>query len=159
MMRIIMNFGGVSVGDFALGSGLFNGAGLFVVRKGFLMFLLQCFVRFVRGFLTASLVDVIFLMLLQGRGVSQRFAGEQFDRVRGHGRICRRNSDWLIDVRVPVIVVFEIFEDVADVEESIAVKTDVHERGLHAGEDAGDFAFVNAADEGELFFALDVNFD
>jgi hypothetical protein len=58
-----------------------------------------------------------------------------------------------------VIVVFEIFEDVADVEERIAIETDVNESGLHAREDAGDSAFVNAANEGELFFALDVNFD
>jgi len=58
-----------------------------------------------------------------------------------------------------MIVVFEIFEDVADVEKSVAVEANVHESGLHAGENAGDSAFVNTADEGELFFALDVNFD
>jgi len=58
-----------------------------------------------------------------------------------------------------VVIVFEIFEDVADVQEGIAVEADIDEGRLHAGEDAGDSAFVNAADEGELFFALDVNFD
>jgi hypothetical protein len=58
-----------------------------------------------------------------------------------------------------MIVVFEILENVADVKESIAIEADVNESGLHAGEDAGDFAFVDTADEGELFFALDVNFD
>jgi len=62
-------------------------------------------------------------------------------------------------VRVPVIVVFEVFENVADVQEGVAIKANVHESGLHAGEDAGDFSFVDAADEGEFFFALDVNFD
>jgi hypothetical protein len=60
---------------------------------------------------------------------------------------------------MPVIVILEIFENVADVEEGIAIEADIDERGLHAGEDAGNFAFVDAADEGELFFALDVNFD
>jgi len=62
-------------------------------------------------------------------------------------------------MRVPVIVILEIFENVADVQESIAVETNVHESGLHAGEDAGDFSFVDAADERKFFFALDVNFD
>jgi hypothetical protein len=58
-----------------------------------------------------------------------------------------------------MVVVFEIFEDVADVKEGIAVEADIDESGLHAGEDAGDSAFVDATDEGELLFALDVNFD
>jgi len=31
-----------------------------------------------------------------------------------------------------VIVVLDVFEDVADVEKSVAVETDVHESGLHA---------------------------
>ena len=57
------------------------------------------------------------------------------------------------------VVVFEIFENVADVQERVAVETDVHEGGLHAGKDAGDFSFVDAADQRELFFALDVDFD
>jgi hypothetical protein len=60
---------------------------------------------------------------------------------------------------MPVIVILEVFENVADIKEGIAIKTDIDERGLHAGEDAGDSAFVDAADEGELFFTLDVNFD
>ena len=60
---------------------------------------------------------------------------------------------------MPMIIVFEIFEDVADVQEGIAIEADIDESGLHAGEDAGDSAFVDTADEGELFFALDVNFD
>jgi hypothetical protein len=60
---------------------------------------------------------------------------------------------------MPVIIILEIFENVADVKEGIAIKADIHERGLHAGEDAGDSAFVDTANEGELFFALDVNFN
>ncbi len=58
-----------------------------------------------------------------------------------------------------VIVVFEIFENVADVQEGVAIETNFDESGLHSREDAGDFTFVDAADEGEFFFALDVNFD
>jgi len=57
-----------------------------------------------------------------------------------------------------MIVIFKIFENVANVEESVAIETDVNESGLHAGKDASDFAFVDAADEGEFLFALDVDF-
>ena len=60
---------------------------------------------------------------------------------------------------VAVIVVFEIFKHVADVEKCIAIEADIHERRLHAGEDASDSTFVNAANEGEFFFALEVTFD
>jgi hypothetical protein len=60
---------------------------------------------------------------------------------------------------MPVIVVLKIFEDVTDVQEGVAVETNVHEGGLHAGEDACDSSFVDAADEREFFFPLDVNFD
>lgn len=57
------------------------------------------------------------------------------------------------------LVVLEVFKNVADVEKRIAIQTDVHESGLHSGEDACDFSFIDAADEGEFFFPLDVNFD
>src|SRR5277367_6179764 len=105
-----------------------------------------------------SFVSVIFFMLVRGSGVAERFAGKQLDDVR-RSRRKRGRSRGCVCVRMAVIVVFEIFEDIADVEESIAIEADVNESGLHAGEDAGDSAFVDAADEGELFFALDVNFD
>ena len=62
-------------------------------------------------------------------------------------------------MRVVVIVIFKIFEDVADVQEGVAIQTDVDESRLHSRKDPSDVAFVDAADEGELFFALDINFD
>src|SRR5271157_3732422 len=111
-----------------------------------------------RGVFGVGLVSVIFFMLVRGSGVAERFARKKFDIV-GWSRRKRRRSRGCVRVRVAVIVVFEIFENVADVEESIAVEADINESGLHAGEYAGDSAFVDAADEGELFFALDVNFD
>ena len=64
-----------------------------------------------------------------------------------------------IVVAMAVIVVFQIFENITDIEEGVAVEADIHESGLHARKDAGNSAFVDAADEGELFFALDVDFD
>lgn len=45
-----------------------------------------------------------------------------------------------------VIVIFKIFENVRDVEESIAIEANVNERRLHAGEDASNAALVDAAD-------------
>ena len=64
-----------------------------------------------------------------------------------------------IAVAMAVIVVLKIFENVADVQEGVAVEADIDEGGLHTGEDAGDAAFVDATDEREFFFALDINFD
>jgi len=61
-------------------------------------------------------------------------------------------------MRVVVIVIFKIFENVADIQKGVAIQADVHESRLHSGKDASDFALVDAADEGELFFALDINF-
>jgi hypothetical protein len=56
-------------------------------------------------------------------------------------------------------VVLEILKNVTDVEKGVPIQADVHESGLHAGEDASNFSFVDAADESEFFFPLDVNFD
>src|SRR6266567_4772646 len=91
-------------------------------------------------------------------GASQGFTGKQFDRRTNRGWQ-RRRRGLMVLMRLPVIVVLEVFENVADVEESVAIEANVHESGLHTGEDAGDSSFVDAADEGEFFFALDVNFD
>jgi len=60
---------------------------------------------------------------------------------------------------VAMIVVVQIFKNITDIEEGVAIETDVHESGLHTGKDAGDFTFVDAADEGEFFFALDIDLD
>jgi hypothetical protein len=61
-------------------------------------------------------------------------------------------------MRVVVVVIFKIFENVAHVQEGIAIQADIHESRLHSRKDASDFAFIDAADEGELFLALDVDF-
>src|SRR5580704_6309604 len=101
---------------------------------------------------------MIFFVFVRRSSVAQRFARKQLDNVGRRGRE-GGSSGRCVGVRVAVIVVLQIFENIADVEKSIAIETDVNESGLHAGEDAGDSAFVDTADEGELFFALDVNFD
>jgi hypothetical protein len=45
-----------------------------------------------------------------------------------------------------VIVVFQIFEEVPDVEESVAIEADIHKGRLHAGKHARNATFVDAAD-------------
>ena len=93
-------------------------------------------------------------------GASERLAGQQLDGRAVTLRHCGNGQRLvMLLVRLAVLVILEVFEDVADVEKRIAVEADVHESRLHAGEDACDFSFVNAADESEFFFPLDVNLD
>jgi hypothetical protein len=89
---------------------------------------------------------------------SQGLSREQFDRGVDRWRQSRRRGVRMVRW-MAVIVVFEILENVADVEEGVAVQADVHESGLHAGKDACDFSFVDAADEREFLLAFDVDFD
>ena len=58
-----------------------------------------------------------------------------------------------------VIVILKIFENVTDVQEGVAIESDIDEGGLHTGEDACNAALVDATDQREFFFALDINFD
>jgi hypothetical protein len=130
--------------------GVFAGrVNFFDVRADFVIFRVRVFVVVRnygwRGFLSAA----------------ERFTGQKFDCRRS--AFCGRSGAFVTVIAVamivvPVIVTFQIFEYVADVKECVAVQADVHESGLHARQNARDFSFVNAADEGELFFALDVDF-
>ena len=54
--------------------------------------------------------------------------------------------NFIFDGRNDVIVVLEIFEEIADVEKGVAIESDVHKSRLHAGQHACDAAFVNASD-------------
>src|SRR6266436_3214202 len=91
-------------------------------------------------------------------GTRQSLARKHVNRSANRGRQRGRGGQGLL-VRMAVIVVLEIFENVTDIEEGVAVKTDVHEGRLHSGKDASDFSFVDAADQREFFLALDVDFD
>ena len=76
---------------------------------------------------------------------------------------CRR----LIPVLLFLVVVsgLEAFEfldgidDFRDVQERVALEPDVNKGGLHAGQDFGDPALVDIADNAALPFALDENLD
>jgi hypothetical protein len=101
-----------------------------------------------------------------GAGLGKRFTGEQVDgmcfrfvlRGSGEARFAGGRGYMRHFVGMVVIVIFKIFENVADVQEGVAIKADVDESRLHTGKDASDFPFIDAADESELFFSLDVNF-
>ena len=108
------------------------------------------------GFVLVGLIVVRFFVMFRGAG--QGFTGKKFDRGTVRGRQ-RRHGGLRLFMRMSGIVVFQVFENVADVQESITIEADVHESRLHAGEDAGDFSLVDAANEREFFFPLDVNFD
>jgi hypothetical protein len=99
--------------------------------------------------------------IIVNAGGGQRFARQQFDRGRdvpaGDGRQGGVARD--VSEVVTMIVVFEVFEDIADVEERVAIQADVDKSRLHAREDASDFALVYAADECELFLTLNIDFD
>src|SRR5712664_3510056 len=81
----------------------------------------------------------------RGEGLSWQRLDERAARRSGN-RGCRG-----VSVGMAVVVVFEIFENVADVEERVPVQADVDESRLHARKDARYFSFVNAADKRELF--------
>jgi hypothetical protein len=94
-------------------------------------------------------------------GRCEGFTGQQFD---GGGPVSasdggERRVSGGMGVIVTMIVVFEVFEDITDVEKGVAIQADVDESRLHAWENASNLAFVDAADERELFFALNVDFD
>jgi hypothetical protein len=57
------------------------------------------------------------------------------------------------------VILFHVLKEVRDVEEGIAVQTHVDERGLHAGEDPGDSALVDASGEAVFVFSLEIDLD
>src|SRR5450755_2002345 len=89
--------------------------------------------------------------------LTERLARQHF-RMHSYGN---RRGCGSVRLRVPmtVLIIFQIFENVADVQEGVAVETNVHESGLHTRKHPRYAAFVDTTDQRELFFALDVNFD
>jgi hypothetical protein len=115
--------------------------------------------RVVKGFGLGKLVRSRVLAVLDSVHVAlaDRLARQGFG-VHRYGDLWGGRGVWL---RMPVtmIVVFQILENVADVQESVAVEPDIHEGRLHARKHPGDPALIDTTDQRELFFALDVNFD
>ena len=108
VVAFIVNFGDVGVGDFAFCNGLFDDSGLLVVGEGIVVqrFVLRRFVvqRFVPGIFNVGFARMNILMPVGG-GVSQCFAGKQFDNV-GRRRRIGGHSGGGIGMSVAVVVVF-----------------------------------------------------
>jgi hypothetical protein len=125
-------------------------AGSEILRSGFVRLRLALFFRFRMRLLNARRIRLRFfemgvnvvLLGFAGGFLAYEFRGRrlvrvaqyfpwQFDR-QGTGRLdlnCHRR----LFVPVSVIVVFQIFENVTDIQEGIAVQADIHESRLHAG--------------------------
>jgi hypothetical protein len=115
-------------------------------------------VRFVQVMNFFALGRLLQSLIVEPGGVGQRLARQDFHRRTDRRRQGRGGTLRLL-MRMHRVVVFQVFENVANVQKRVAVEADIHESRLHAGKDAGDFSFIDAADQRELFFALDVNFD
>ncbi len=64
----------------------------------------------------------------------------------------------LVVARIELVELLHRVDDVGDVEESVALETEVDERALHAGKHFRDPALVDVADDAALALALDENF-
>jgi hypothetical protein len=81
--------------------------------------------RFAVGFFAYGFRDWRFVR------VGQHFSGK-LDVLGTRGRFAVSNRRrWF--VTVAVIVIFQIFENVTDVQEGVTVQADIHECRLHAG--------------------------
>jgi hypothetical protein len=121
------------------------------------MFVMLFAVLIVKSFSVSFVVLAPLMMLfvvlvafvrLRRAALAYRFARQNFGG-NGSGRL-RWAMTMRITVPMAVIVIFKIFENVADVQKGIAVEADIDKGGLHTGEDAGDAALVDAADQRRL---------
>jgi len=81
-----------------------------------------------------------------------RFDVARFERGRRGVRISERVAafvlyllDFAFDCGDNVVEFLDIFQEIADVQEGVAIETDLDEGRLHAGQHACDTAFVNAS--------------
>jgi hypothetical protein len=138
-------------------------ASLFAVRARAFFVLLQApaftaQVFFFGAALSAANLCGIFVEadhLFVNSGRRQGFPRQQLDG--GRTRLTHGGRGRHFSVTMAVFVVLEVFENVADVQESVAIQADVDESRLHAGEYPRHFSFVDASDERELFFTLNVD--
>ena len=92
---------------------------------------------------------------LNGRGCRYRFRdmdGRRNDAAVGRGRRIHfaalgrlRPAELGLDRR-NVVVLLEMFQKIADVQEGVAIEADIHEGRLHARKNSGDAAFVKTSD-------------
>jgi hypothetical protein len=98
----------------------------------FVLFAVRLVTSFGVSFAVLVLVVMFFAFVrFRSAALTDRLAGQDFGRDR-RGNLCRAVAV-RITVAMAVIVVLEIFENVADVQEGVAVETDIDEGGLHTG--------------------------
>src|ERR1700680_483939 len=82
------------------------------------------------------------------RSINDRFMGASGVSRRGREHF----TDWLrrflefVLNRCNVVVVFQVFQEIADVQEGVAIEANIHKGRLHAGEDSCNAAFVQTSD-------------
>jgi hypothetical protein len=140
----------VEVGNLRTFAGRFRVAAFVAVCFMLRAMLLVARVAFVR----VRFIEVQNLLVATRR--AQRLAWQHLNRWRS-AAVHRSGANRRFSMTV--IVVFQVFEYVADVQEGVPIQADVHECGLHARQDSRYFSFVDAANKRELFFALNVDFD
>src|SRR5215510_153794 len=64
--------------------------------------------------------------------------------------------DFIFNGRNNLFVLFSVFKEIRNVEESVSVEADVHESRLHAGKDFRYFTFINIADDPLRAVPLDI---
>ncbi len=57
----------------------------------------------------------------------------------------RRLLEFVLD-RSNVVVVFQVFQEIADVQEGVAIEANIHEGRLHTRENSCNAAFVETSD-------------
>jgi hypothetical protein len=57
-----------------------------------------------------------------------------------------RLLNFVLDRRGYVVVVLKMFQEIADVQEGVAIEANIHKGRLHTGEDSCDAAFVETSD-------------
>ena len=95
---------------------------LFLVMRGVL--LSRKFQRstILMNFVRNRLIGTAVGLVVGGMRVREHFSGERLRKCRD-----RRNYRGVRLRAMPVVIILEVFEDVADVQEGVAVQPDIHE--------------------------------
>ena len=78
---------------------------------------------------------------------------------RGYLRGGRKNRDFVLVAGLEPVELLDRVDDLGDVQERVALETDVNKGGLHAGQHLRDPALVDVADDAPMTLALDEDLD
>jgi hypothetical protein len=84
-------------------------------------------------------------------------------RFRCHGRLTGGRAiqfeNPILNAGYDLVVLFVVLEEVGNIQERVPIQSDIDECRLHSGQNTRDPAFVDAAGQRILVFALMVDFD